>query len=342
MSTTISTPDFIVLTSENYFEWQISVLTIYHGSCTDCSALGLIDKVATDAEWLTYNNADATIGRPIRTLPAALADNATANAVGADSRKRTQYASTANTISALKVKLLVSIGKTNVQLLADPDTGTMFTSERQVMIAMDAKYNVLDETTLRAWKSKLLSPIVATDSIEDFLAASSIIHSYLVRVKQPMAESDKIEIATTALAPRTSAGLAVQQYKILHPNVNDRTFIAYSKYLVEQAPNMTMSTSSMNYAAHATATFDDRVAAAVALQLAGLGFAAGMQARQPILNVPSKRRSPDKYCYVHGHCFSHFGNTCNTMLADPKTYSKAMLNAKDPLAVAGGSIKIAN
>ena len=112
-----------------------------------------------------------------------------------------------------------------------------------------------------------------------------------------------------------------------NPDAAAQTFADFSDFLVTQAPNMSISTSSMSYAAHASADFDARVAP-VALQLAGLGFAAGMQARPPIITAPSKRSSPE--------------NKCTTMLADPKTYSKAMLNAKDPLAVAGGSIRIAN
>ena len=338
MSTTATTmPDFIALSSENYFEWRMSVLTAYHGSCTDCSAHGLFDRVANDAEWLKQNAGDVTKVRPVRALPDDLANNASAAATAADNRLGAQHASTTLMIAALKVKLLISIGSTNVLNLEDADTGTMFLTEHQVMTAMDAKYSKSDEATFKAWKSHLLHPILATDNIEDFLANSTKIHKNLARVKQPMAESDKIENATQALAPRTSAGLAIQQYKLLHPNVNDRTFLDFNTYLVLQVPNMTVSTSSMNYAAHASAEFDARVADAVVAKLADMGFAAVMQARPG--SIPGKTMPKfTMYCYRHGYC-THKGSECTIMKADPKTYSKMMINAKAHLAVAGGSTK---
>ena len=340
MSTTATTmADFITLSSVNYFARHMSVLTAYHGSCTDCSAHGLFDRVATDAKWLKQNGGDASKARPVRELPGDLPNNASAAATAADNRLRTQHASTTLMIAALKCKLLISIGSTNVLNLEDTDTGTMFLTERQIMIAMDLKYNKLDESTLRAWKAQLLQPILAADNIEDFLATSTKIHKNLARVKQPMAESDKIENATQALVPRTSAGLAIQQYKLLHPNVNDRTFADFNAYLFQQVPNVTISTSTMNYAAHASADFDAHVAVAVAAKLAEMGFAAGMQARPGFMPVATKTRArSDKYCYVHGYC-AHSGTICRNMLADPKLYSKAMLGAKDHMSVAGGSTK---
>jgi len=212
----------------------------------------------------------------------------------------------------------------------------MHLKESAIMIAMDKKYNIIDEVTLRDAKASLTNPITASTHIEDFLANSKAIHNYLVRILQPMSESDKIDAAITAMTPRVVAGLAVQQYKLLHPNVSDRNFVDFSTYIVLQVPNMVTTAASMNYANNTSAVaIDALVADAVAKALPG-ALAAAMLARPGSMN-PTPRPRPPKYCYVHGYNHSHNGTDCKVMQADPKTYSKVKVNSKDHLAVSGGS-----
>jgi len=330
------TADIIELNSANYFEWLLCVLTTYYGACKGSNPKGLYDIVCTDAEWLRENGGDATKLRPVRAFPAALADNSSAAATAAHNRLSSNYELSTATIAALKVKLLASIGRTNTLNLSDPVTGTMHLKESAIMIAMDKKYNIIDEVTLRDAKASLTNPITASTHIEDFLANSKAIHNYLVRILQPMSESDKIDAAITAMTPRVVAGLAVQQYKLLHPNVSDRNFVDFSTYIVLQVPNMVTTAASMNYANNTSAVaIDALVADAVAKALPG-ALAAAMLARPGSMN-PTPRPRPPKYCYVHGYNHSHNGTDCKVMQADPKTYSKVKVNSKDHLAVSGGS-----
>lgn len=335
-STVITTAEIIDLTSANYFEWLLCVLTVYFGACKGSNPKGLYDIVCTDAEWLRENGGDASKARPVRAFPAALADNASAAATAVHNRLSTNHEFSTATIAALKVKLLASIGRTNVLNLSDPVTGTMHLKESAIMIAMDKKYNIIDEITLREAKATLIAPIGVSTHLEDFFANNRSIHNYLIRIKQPMSESDKIEAAITAMTPRVVAGLAIQQYKLLHPNVSDRTFVDFSTYIVTQVPNMVVTTSSLNYANNMSALdIDLLVADAVAKALPG-AVAAAMQARSGSLPAITRSR-PSKYCYVHGYTHSHNGNECKVMQADKKTYSKVQVNAKDHLAVLGGS-----
>ena len=336
-ASSINTADIIDLTSANYFEWLLCVLTTYFGACKGSNPKGLYDVVCSDAEWLKENGNDPTKVRPVRAFPAALPDNASAAATAVHNRLSINHELSTTTIAALKVKLLVSIGRTNVLNLSDPVTGTMHLTESDIMIAMDKKYNIVDEVTLREAKASLISPIGVSIHLEDFLANSKAIHNYLIRIKQPMSESEKIEAAITAMTPRVVAGLAVQQYKLLHPNVSDRTFFDFSTYIVTQVPNMLITTASMNYANSASVLdIDARVAEALAKALPG-AVAAAMQSRSGSLQVAPKSRPP-KYCYVHGYTHSHNGSECKFMQADPKMYPKVKVNAKDHLSVPGGSV----
>ena len=292
--------------------------------------------MCTDTEWLTENGGDAAKARPVRAFPAALPDNASAAATAVHNRLSINHEFSTTSIAALKVKLLASIGRTNVLNLSDPVTGTMHLTESAIMIAMDKKYNIIDEVTLRNAKATLIASIGVSDHLEDFFANSRSIHNYLIRIKQPMSESEKIEAAITAMTPRVVAALAVQQYKLLHPNVSDRTFVDFSTYIVTQVPNMVITAASLNYANNVSALdFDARVADAVAKALPG-AVAAAMQARPGPLPATNRSR-PSKYCYVHGYNHSHNGSECKVMQADKKTYSKVQVNAKDHLAVLGGS-----
>lgn len=338
MSTTSTaiTAEIIDLTSANYFEWLLCVLTVYFGACKGSNPKGLYDIVCTDAEWLKENGGDVNKARPVRAFPAALNDNASAAATAAHNRLTANHELSTTTIAALKVKLLASIGRTNVLNLSDPVTGTMHLKETDIMMAMDKKYNILDEITLRNAKTSLSAPIGASVHIEDFLANSTAVHNYLIRIKQPISESEKIEAAIIAMTPRVVAGLAVQQYKLLHPNVSDRTFADFSTYIVTQIPNMIITAASMNYANNTSAMDIDALVADAVAKALPAAVAAAMQARPVSLNGTTRSRPP-KYCYVHGYTHSHNGTECKVMQTDQKTYSKVKVNARDHLAVPGAS-----
>lgn len=334
--TSITAIEIIDLTAANYFDWLLCVMTAYFGACKGSNPKGLYDIVCTDADWLRENGGDAAKLRPVRAFPPALPDNASAAATAAHNRLSTNHELSTTAIAALKVKLLTSIGRTNVLNLSDPLTGTMHLKESEIMAAMDKKYNIVDEITLRDAKTSLINPLGASVHLEDFLANSKSVHNYLIRINQPLSESEKIEAAITAMNSRVVAGLAVQQYKLLHPNVSDRTFIDFSTYIVTQVPNMITTAASLNYANNASAQdIDARVADAVAKALPA-AVAAAMQARPSALNTTTRSRPP-KYCYVHGYTHSHYGTECKVMQTDQKTYSKVKVNARDHLAVPGGS-----
>ena len=332
----ITTVEIIDLTSANYFDWLLCVLTTYFGACKGSNPKGLYDIVCTDADWLRENGGDATKLRPFRVFPTALPDNPRAAATAAHNRLSTNYEDSTTAKAALKVKLLTSIGRTNVLNLSDPLTGTLHLKKSEIMTAMDKKYNIIDEITLRDAKTSLITPLGVSVHLEDFLPNCKSVHNYLIRIKQPLSASENIEAAITAMTPRVVAGLAVQQYKLLHPNVSDRTFTDFSTYIVTQVPNMITTAASMNYVNNSSAQDIDALVADAVAKAIPAAVAATVQARSPTLNTTTRSRPP-KYCYVHGYTHSHNGPECKVMQTDQKTYSKIKENARDHLAVPGGS-----
>jgi hypothetical protein len=202
---------------------------------------------------------------------------------------------------------------------------------------MNNKYRKTAGDTISTWKKTINLPIAADTDIEHFLAMHKKLHGNLAKVKQPMSEFDKIATTSTALNTRPAAGMAIANYKEKNPDVSTQTYAKFSTYIIEQIPNMEVTTASM-YAAHATSIdFETRVADAVAKALpaavaaAMLPYANLMQAR------PAKPKFT-KYCYKHGYC-THVGSECTVMQGAPSTFNKAMMKAKSHTEIAGGSIK---
>jgi hypothetical protein len=215
----------------------------------------------------------------------------------------------------------------------------MYETELTIIQAMTSKYGQLSTATLRIWKTELQKPIGDSESIEQLLCTHKRMHDNLAGVKQIKSEADKIEAAEAALVSRTAAGLAITKYKMDNPDAAKQTFADFAAFLVLHEPNMPVTASAMNYAAHASTTdFEARVQAAVDARLAAMGFAAGVQA--PPATPPAKTKytpRPRKLCYAHGYQGSHYGAQCYLMALDTSKYSKAKVNAKDHLTVPGGS-----
>ena len=295
-----------LISHDNYFQWQRDVKTYYGNFATDIYTHGLTDLICTDAEWQALPGNIATTARPVRDLPGNLPDNASAAVVAVYNRLTTNRSRALGLISEAKECLIQSIGKTNVSKLRHAVTDMKDVTELQIITAMNIKYSKLSTTALLKWKQFLTVPIGASEDIEDFLASHKNIYDNLKCVGQPMSEYDSIETTITALATRTAAGLAITQYKIEKPDVNGRNFADFTDFLVEQAPNMPVTVSTMSYAAHSSpdAAFEARVAAAVdaRLELAidarfvAMGFAAAATAP-----TRSSKSSALKYCYRHGY-----------------------------------------
>jgi hypothetical protein len=291
----------------------------------------------TNSEWLALNGGDATIDRPVRDRPADPANNANAAQIAAHNREVGQYISFKEASANLKPLLLESIGVTNVELIAHEIHDTRNLSHSDIVLAMNQKYSKTAGDTISAWKKTIMLPIAADIDIEHFLAMHKKLHGNLAKVKQPMAEFDKIAAMSTALQTRPAAGMVIASYKEKNPDVATQTYANLSNYIIEQIPNMEVTTASM-YAAHVTSIdFETRVADAVAKALpaavaaAMLPYANLMQAR------PSKPKFT-KYCYRHGYC-THLGTECTVMLGAPSTFTKAMIKAKSHTETTGGSTK---
>ena len=327
----------VKLSKETYFSWLQMVHTVYANQCTHIFAHGLIDLVLTDSEWLDLNGGDDTILRPVRERPADPADNASAAVVAGHNRKVGHFVHFKEISAQLKPLLLESIGVTNVELISDEIHDTRNLTHSDIVFSMVQKYGKTAGDTISAWKKQIMLPIAADIDIEHFLAMHKKLHGNLAKVKQPMAEFDKIASMTTALHTRPAAGMVIASYKEKNPDVGTQTYANLSTYIIQQIPNMEVTTASM-YAAHVTSIdFETRVADAVAKALpaavaaAMLPYANLMQAR------PSKPKFT-KYCYKHGYC-THLGTECTVMLGAPSTYTKAMMKAKSHTETAGGSTK---
>ena len=300
---------------------------------------GLIDLVFDNTAYAALIGNDANTPRPNRDFPDAPADNASAAVVALHNRKCANLADVFSHRSELKLFLLNKIGTTNENLISHATTGTMYVTELTIIQAMTTKYGQLSTSTLRLRKTELQKPISDSESIEHLLCTHKRLHDNFAGVKQIKSESDKIEAAVEALVSRTAAGLAITKYKMDNPDAARQTFTDFAAFLVLHEPNMPVTASAMNYAAHASTTdLDARVEAAVNARLAAMGFAAGVQA--PPAPVPTRTKATPRihlYCYCHGYQFSHLGAVCKTMANDTKRYTKAKVNATDHLAVPGGN-----
>lgn len=332
-------PELAEISFENYFRWISVIVTLYHSRCQHISPHGLIDLVIDDTAYAALPGNDANTERPNRDFPDAPADNASAAVINLYNRKRADISDIFAHRTELKLFLLQKIGTTNESNLSHATTGTRYVTELTIVQAMATKYGQLSTSTLRLWKTELQKPIGASETIEEFLCTHKRLHDNFAGVKQTKSESDKIETAVEALVSRTAAGLAITKYKMDNPDAAQQTFTEFAAFLVLHEPNMPVTASAMNYAAHtSTADFDARVEAAVDARLAAMGFAAGVQA--PLSTVPAKTKSTPRtklYCYLHGYQYSHPGTACYTMARDARKYSKAKIHAKDHLAVPGGN-----
>ena len=337
------------ISGDGYFQWRRDVYALYAHLATDISQHGLLDLILPDPEWAALPGHSAVTPRPLRDLPANPADNASAAGVSLFNRLASNRSRALALMEEAKEHLIDSIGRTNVASLRDPITDMRTVTELMIMTAMATKYSKLSSVTLAHWKTSLTLPIDGSMDIEDFLASHKTIHDNLECVKQPMCEYDKIAAVTTALLPRVAAGLAITAYKMENPDVSTQTFALFTAFLVAQVPNMPISTSSLQYAAHATApdfeasvaaAVDLRIEAAITARLEALGYAAAVLPRvgAPVLQPSPRPVHHSKYCYFHGYC-NHAGVTCTVMAANKSLYTRAKLSASSPVAVAGGSTK---
>lgn len=313
------------------------VHTTYANQCTHLYAHGLMDLVLTDPEWLDLNGGDATKLRPVRDRPADPNNNASAAEVAAHNRKVTQFLYFKEASANLKPLLLESIGVTNVELISDEIHDTRNLTHADIVFAMSTKYGKTAGDTISAWKKAIALPIAAEVEIEHFLAMHKKLHGNLAKVKQPMSEYDKIAATATALSTRPAAGMVIANYKEKNPDVATQTYVKFSEYIIEQIPNMDVTTASM-YAAHATSIdFEARVADAVAKALPA-AVAAAMIPYANLMQARPGKPKFTKYCYKHGYC-SHMGSECTFMQANQPTFTKAMMKAKSHTELAGGSTK---
>jgi hypothetical protein len=332
-------PELAEISFDNYFRWLSVILTLYHSRCQHISPHGLIDLVIDDTAFAALPGHDASTARPNRDFPAAPADTASAAVVALYNRKCSNLSDVFSHRSELKIFLLLKIGTINETTVSHATNGTMYVTELTIIQAMTSKYGQLSTATLRIWKTELQKPIGDSESIEQLLCTHKRLHNNFAGVKQIKSEADKIEAAEAALVSRTAAGLAISKYKMDNPDAAKQTFADFAAFLVLHEPNMPVTASAMNYAAHASTTdFEARVQAAVDARLAAMGFAAGVQA--PSATASAKIKSTPRthlYCYCHGYQFSHVGAVCKKIAADTRRYSKAKVNATDHLVVLDGN-----
>jgi hypothetical protein len=184
-------------------------------------------------------------------------------------------------------------------------------------------FGVRTANDIRAMKERLREPILGQDmpTFIDFCSKFQNTIGRLLRARQEVSSFDQMDLFAQATASQPQIVRGIEIYVEGTPLLANRTLnnliLAVRVYLtnVVASPGGFAAAASVSPSIKYTQADLDRAVA----------HALGK----------SKSKTKRPYCYVHGYT-GHEGKICKKMLADPQSFSPAMLAAKDPNAVAGG------
>jgi hypothetical protein len=332
--------------------------------------LGMLHITASSTEWdnfsvnrTTEENGTITIApKPTRPQPpgqmTATASASTIAQYKIASDRHDEYVAAE---ADIKRAIIISLGTDIRKALGNKAVaGTITKSTEEIITYVRTHYGTRTNADCDQY-AKALQELIANDEVATFLAFTTRFVDYVDRLQaagQPLASREQIRYfkdATyhhghiakgfdlyfeqqPAMARQNLTDL-IQRIEVHLTNV-DRTTHAYAantssgftQAQIDQAVQDALARAisppatgnSISYAANASATFtkaqlDQAVQDAVAKALA----------------KPHSTATQKHYCYVHGYR-NHPGHLCTVMLADPLTYTREKLNAKNPRQVRGG------
>ena len=281
--------------------------------------------------------------------PANLAVGATASQISTYRQEADFCTHYFRVLEAFKKAVLLAMGTSLVQAIADPLAGDAVTME--VLAIFDhlrATYGVLTSADIRDLQNQLQTLISGGD-MPTFVSFSANFSEVVLRLEtagQGLRPFQQMEAFCLATSHEHNISRGIERYVDSNPvlatrslplmiaavrthlsNVNPMaTPNSYSALAQQQAIDAKVAQIEARFAAE----IDTRVAAAI--QRTAAGMTTQVQSSNP------RPTFVKAYCYVHGTC-NHAGKVCKVMLADRSKFSNAKLNAKTPTEVPGGSTK---
>ena len=282
-------------------------------------------------------------------FPANLAAGATASQISTYRQEADFCTHYFRVLEAFKKAVLLAMGSSLVQAIADPLAGDAVTMDvLHIFDHLRATYGVLTSADIRDLQNQLQTLISGGD-MPTFVAFSSNFSEVVLRLEtagQGLRPFQQMEAFTLATSHEHNISRGIERYVDSNPVLAMRSLPLMIAAVRTHLSNVHPMTNPNSYSALAqqkdmeakvaqlearfAAEIDTRVAAAI--QRTGAAVAPFSQATnlRPIF--------VKAYCYVHGTC-NHSGKVCKVMLADRSKYSNAKLNAKTPTDVPGGSTK---
>ena len=251
-------------------------------------------------------------------------------------------------IEYFRTAIFTAMGEDLLQEIADPLAGEAVTMETlQVFQHLAATYGVLTSADVRELKLELEQPIVSDDmkTFVKFAANFSTIVLRLQTAGQALPAFEQMELFTTSTQHEPNIAKAIEKYVDNNPVLAARTLPQMITAVRTSLSNIAPAPMKSAYAGATNTT--DRLSTPELLQkFADIESRLAAAMQQKSVSVPAggkaggaqSRNFVAGYCYLHGKC-GHSGSQCRIMLADRAKFSNAMLKAKTPTDVAGGSTK---
>ena len=261
-------------------------------------------------------------------------------------------------VEAFKTAVLVAMGEDLVQEVADPLAGEAVTMETlDIFIHLNANYGVLTSADVRALKMELTQPI-SSDDTKTFIKFAANFSTIVLRLEtagQALPAFEQMELLTIATEREFEISKAIDKYVDNNPILARRSLpdmiAAVRTSLSNVNPTATNKAgfSALTRNLDRQAMVDEIFGKVFADKFAEIDarIASAMQQKSPTVSARgsvggtagSQRRSfVPAYCFLHGNR-GHPGSQCRIMLSDRSKFTNAMLKAKTPTDVAGGSTK---
>lgn len=290
-----------------------------------------LDK--TDAERAALTAA----GQPATAMPnkPVCANIGSKIAVSLYTLDKEYFAAFQTAYGALRAMLVTSLGEEHIQTMrgeanAKITVRDMFLYIRETFAAPSAVY-----------REELLQQMGTCFPTADFsthIGTFTKITSDLVANGWAINDVQRMAHLVEATKHHPSLAHIIGQYHTANLRLDDRNYADMLNYIRLSLANNSVGTvsgiASVAIGAKVVNETDIAriVAEAVRVALAKASPAQPAASAKPVTTAPN----PIHYCYYHGHG-SHPGSVCKCMLGAPARYTPAMLNAKTPSAVSGGS-----
>jgi hypothetical protein len=351
-------------------DWHQSMHQYAANELANRYGLGMMHITATQDEWDNFSinrstdqEGTVTIApKPAKPIaPQPLAATSTSGTIALHKTASERYEEYVAAEARIKRAIIISLGPDIRKALGNKQVaGTITKSIPEIVEYVKTNYGTRTNADCDSY-SKALQELIANDEVQTFLAFTTRFNDYVDRLNaagQPLAPRDQIRRFKDATYHHGHIAKGFDLYFEQHPQMADQKLADLMQRIQIHLTNVDRTTHS--YAANAASGFtqaqvdqavQDALARAISQSSTGppIHYAATASAyftkaqldqavQDAVAKALAKPHAAVKqkhYCYVHGYR-NHPGNLCTVMLADPITFTREKLQAKNPRQVRGG------